>query len=265
MDMPPTSPQEPEENKKKFEHLKDMSKEELVVSLLDSNPEWTEKERLEIYSAYVLAKNLHENDTHKDLPYIFHLLRVASRLARYLEVKNADIIIAALLHDSVEDHPTEILSAAFTGSGPEASFSDRSVPVDPFEQQKMGLTDIATLFRIPVAEHVARVTNPPSIAREGLSYEEKLAAYNEKVVQAIATVEGWLIKFSDWCDNGLGVNHGDLGDGSDKKVHFQRKYGMVLEDFENRFYDEDIQAVLSEKAKAYVISQLALGRERLRV
>ncbi len=213
--------------------LKGKSQDELARQLIES-PLWTSDAKGLVSSAYDLALKLHKEDLHKGKPYINHLLRVANRIFSYLHIHDAEVIAAALLHDSVEDHPKEI--------NPDA---------------------ISTKFSPEVSKLVATVTNAPSEGKK-LSYEEKLVKYASKVEQATSTTDGWIIKFSDWCDNGLGIIHGEEERSLERVEHFQRKYGnSVLNTFERRFLEEDIQARLDPLAKNYVKQQLALGHERL--
>ncbi len=83
--------------------------------------------------------------------------------------------------------------------------------------------------------------------------------------QAIKTIDGWIVKFVDWLDNGVGIIHSDEPLGSEQKLHFSRKYGMILPTLEARYRLPDIQAILDPAAKAYIEHQLKLGKERLQV
>lgn len=227
--------------------LKNKSQEGLVSSLLEK-PDWTEQDRHFISSAYELADRLHQPDHYKGQPYIYHLLRVANRITGYMHIKDPEVVAAALLHDSVEDHAAEL---------------NPSPQAEPNLQQRGALEQISKTLSVRTAELVATVTNEPSNGEE-IPYEEKLASYADKVKKATSTPEGWLIKFADWCDNGLGIVHGVETMNSEQIAHFQRKYGGdVLDTFEKRFRDPDIQSMLEWGAKGYVEHQLALGHERL--
>lgn len=224
--------------------LKHQSEEQLLTNLLEA-AEWTDEQKQIIGGAYELASQLHKEDEYKGKPYIFHLLRVANRISGYLQIQDAEIIAAALLHDSVEDHPEGIVDQEETS-------------------QDQALAVIAEKFSPRVAEIVSYVTNPPAAEKIGLSYEEKMDQYVAKVKTATQTPEGFLVKFADWCDNGLGVIYSEESLSPDKIAHFQNKYGgEVLENFEERFKQPDIQAMLSDEAKAYVAHQLELGHRRL--
>jgi (p)ppGpp synthase/HD superfamily hydrolase len=227
--------------------LKDMSQEELSRRIIEDQG-WTPEERQMVASAYDLALRLHAEDTHRDQPYIYHLLRSANRAAGYLKVHDAEIIAAILLHDSVEDHASGIADAP--GADPKAA-------------QQAALDQLGQDFSPRVAQLVELVTNEPPGPQE-LSYEEELAKYAAKVEIAISTADGWIIKFVDWCDNAIGIKHGAAQLSGEQIIHFQRKYGGdVLAALESRFRQPDIQARLDTFAKGYVESQLKLGHQRL--
>ena len=106
--------------------LKYQTEEQLVNNLLE-NEHWTAGERTMIGAAYELASRLHVEDTHKDTTYIFHLLRVANRIQGYLHQNDAELIAAALLHDSVEDHADRLAINSVDKSGGQ----DGQEPQDP--------------------------------------------------------------------------------------------------------------------------------------
>ena len=73
--------------------------------------------RQKISEALELAGRLHAADRRQREPYINHLLRVALRIICHYGVRDTDIICAALLHDAVEDHASDL---AATGGRPGA-------------------------------------------------------------------------------------------------------------------------------------------------
>jgi (p)ppGpp synthase/HD superfamily hydrolase len=62
-------------------------------------------DRARLEEALALAADLHAEDRRVREPYLNHLLRVAIRIICYYRVRDVDVLVAALLHDSVEDHP----------------------------------------------------------------------------------------------------------------------------------------------------------------
>lgn len=231
-------------------HLKDKSEEELVDNLLHKLPEtttWTDEDRQLISSAYDLARVLHQNDEYRGKPYIYHPLRTANRIMGYMNIKDPEIIAAALLHDAVEDHASEIAQA-------------ESGDVETIKQ--LALERLSAQFSPRVAEIVASVSHEADKPKD-LSQEEKLEAYRTEVENAASTFEGWAVKFSDWCENGVGIIH-SVDDLDDKQIlYFQHKYGESLTVLEARFRQSDIQFRLDVFAKGYIEQQFAHGHSRL--
>src|SRR5690606_10935326 len=53
-----------------------------------------------INQAFIVANALHVDDVRSREPYINHLVRVSTRIMVHYDVKDPDVICAALLHDS---------------------------------------------------------------------------------------------------------------------------------------------------------------------
>src|SRR3954463_12515909 len=98
--------------------------------------------REQVVRALDLATGLHRHDRRAREPYVNHLLRTTIRIRRYYHVDDPDVLAAALLHDTVEDHPTD-LAAGRPGPAPDAA-----------------LAELAERFNPRVAELVGAVTNP---------------------------------------------------------------------------------------------------------
>jgi (p)ppGpp synthase/HD superfamily hydrolase len=131
--------------------------------------------------ALELASRLHARDRRQREPYINHSLRVALRILCHYGVNDTDVICAALLHDSVEDHADDL-----SPNGRPGAFASLTADFGP-----------------QVAELVEAVTNP--VYAPGIDEDEQ---YREHVVQSLAQ-NPWarVIKFSDFTDNGVGVIH----------------------------------------------------------
>src|SRR6516164_5719656 len=145
---------------------------------------WPEADRLRLERALDLAARLHAADRREREPYLNHLLRVAIRIMSHYGVRDPDVICAALLHDSVEDHP-----AGLTGSG--------------HADQQAALAALAGEFGPRVAELVGAVTTPP-FAPDRDPHEQ----YREHVAESLRGCP-WarVIKASDFTDNGVGLIH----------------------------------------------------------
>jgi hypothetical protein len=153
---------------------------------LESFPE-AEQERLT--EALELAADLHAGDRRVREPYLNHLLRVAIRIIRYYRVRDVDVLVAALLHDAVEDHPAEL-----AGLAPDTSYE---------KSTEAALAVLAHRFNPRVANLVRSVTNP--------AYDparDRHEQYREHVAESLRR-NPWarVIKASDFTDNGVGLIH----------------------------------------------------------
>jgi (p)ppGpp synthase/HD superfamily hydrolase len=139
-------------------------------------------DRRRMQQALALAARLHAADRRQREPYLNHLLRVAIRIMSHYGVHDADLAIAGLLHDAVEDHAGDLAPG---GGQPEA------------------LAALAADFGPRVAELVGAVTNPGyEPGRDpGQQYREHVAASLERSPWAR------VIKASDFTDNGAGLIH----------------------------------------------------------
>jgi (p)ppGpp synthase/HD superfamily hydrolase len=131
--------------------------------------------------ALTLATDLHRNDRRQDEPYINHPLRVALRIICHYDVLDTDVICAALLHDTVEDHVDRLSTNGRQGA--------LHVLAEQFGQRVAGL--------------VSAVTNPiydPS--------RDKHTQYSEHVVTSLTPCP-WarVIKVSDFTDNAVGLHY----------------------------------------------------------
>ncbi|MCQ0009425.1 hypothetical protein [Actinomadura madurae] len=66
-------------------------------------PDWRR-----LSTALALAGDLHRQDRRSREPVVNHLLRVTLRVMCHYEVDDVDLLVACLLHDSVEDHPADL-------------------------------------------------------------------------------------------------------------------------------------------------------------
>ena len=144
---------------------------------------WPEADQRRMERALDLAGRLHADDRRGTEPYVNHLLRVAIRIMSHYRVHDADVVCAALLHDAVEDHATDLAGA---GAG-----------------QAAALAVLAAEFGPRVAGLVGAVTNPPYAP--GRDQDEQ---YREHVADSLQD-NPWarVIKASDFTDNGVGLIH----------------------------------------------------------
>ena len=141
-----------------------------------------DRERRRLAEALALAAELHATDRRQNEPYLNHLLRVAIRILSHYGVRDADVAIAGLLHDAVEDHAAQLA---------------------PDGSQEAALAVLARRFGQRVASLVGAVTNPeyePGRDRDE-QYREHVAASLDRTPWAR------VIKASDFTDNGVGLIH----------------------------------------------------------
>ena len=137
-----------------------------------------EADRRRFARALALAAGLHAGDRRQQEPYLNHLLRVAIRILSHYGVRDADVAIAGLLHDAVEDHAAEL---------------------SPDGSRAGALAVLARRFGQRVANLVEAVTNP--------EYEpgrDRNQQYREHVAESLDR-SPWarIIKVSDFTDNGV--------------------------------------------------------------
>ena len=152
-------------------------------------------------------------------PYINHPLEVALAVATDLGCERSEVVIAALLHDVVEDQAALAVSLL----GGEATAEPRRAALDALGRR----------FGERVAELVARLTNPDfaRLAAAGTVSGETIAAaknrlYKEHVLDIYAgDPEAFAVKFADLSCNALRLDQ--LQEGR-RKDRLRAKYGPVL-------------------------------------
>lgn len=155
-------------------------------------------------------------------PYIEHPLRVALRINRYFAAGDPNLVIAAILHDTVEDHPMEF--ADFEGVAAVTTWGSA---------RQNALTFISKHFGYSVASIVELVSNP--ILPVGTSKEDKVAAYHRHVKALVDISEAALIlKFSDFVDNAGSLHH-HYEYNDPKAKYFIDRYSPLLEVYQEAF------------------------------
>ncbi|MEU4560331.1 HD domain-containing protein [Actinoplanes sp. NPDC023936] len=195
-------------------------------------------DREKLTDALDLAATLHSGDRRVREPYLNHLLRVAIRIIKYYGVRDTDVLIAALLHDAVEDHPAELGGVPAATPYPEAT--------------EAALTVLARRFNCRVADLVRSVTNP-----EYDPARDRHEQYREHVTENLDR-DPWarVIKISDFTDNGVGVIHTSL----DKAFRAATKYRPLVPTLRELVGRPDTP--LSTQAKEHILDQLDLAEER---
>lgn len=196
-------------------------------------------ERRRLTEALSLATELHAEDRRTREPYLNHLLRVAIRIIRYYHIRDIDVLIAALLHDAVEDHPHELAGRTRDG----ASWA---------EVTDAAIAALARRFNPRVAGLVRSVTNPQFDPRH-----DRNEQYRSHVTASLER-DPWarVIKVSDFTDNGVGVIHATAA----KARTSATKYRPLVPAFRELIGRADTP--LSTAAKDHILDQLDLAEER---
>lgn len=217
-----------------------------VNSFIINNQEYSfgQKELLKknFKKALDFALEIHgDQEPRPDGPYVNHILRVANRIVEEYEIKDPEIVIAGLLHDSVEDQTKKIIS-----------LSDN---MELISEREKALIYIKNTFGKRVAGIVFKLSNPEP-GSEKLRSEQKNSIYKEHVKEVIEDPDVFLIKLSDFSDNVL-----NLEEVSDliKRLKLSKKYLPVLEVFIKRM--DSVKNILNQEKITKIKSRLLLAME----
>jgi hypothetical protein len=199
--------------------------------------------------AFQMGLTLHANDTRTSGHYEDHILRVTLRIIDHYGITDPSVVAAALLHDSPEDHPKDLV-LALTGEAVD----------DVREARQKGLDLIALNTDHETADIVSAVTNP--LLEEG---QNELVVYGDHTEELVLNhPKGRVVKLSDFTDNAVG-NHYTLGD---KRQKLDEKYleqyrihrmGLYLPD--SLITGDTRMAVLKQLAQAHARSLARLAAE----
>lgn len=197
-----------------------------------------EPDRSQLHEVLDLAADLHKDQRRVREPYLNHLLRVTIRILCYYRVTDVEVLIAALLHDAVEDQPWGITGRPQTGPPPTAE----------------ALAVLAGRFGDRVARLVDAVTNP-----EYDPDRDRYEQYRDHVAEALEH-EPWarVIKISDFTDNGVGVIHTT----GPKIVSSAAKYAPLVPVLRELVSRPDTP--LSGEVKQHIFEQLDLAEQRFK-
>lgn len=195
------------------------------------------EEQAQLEKAFQWSMDLHASDTRYREPATNHLLRVAIRIIHHYEIRDVNLITAALLHDSVEEHKYEI-------TGNQQATANDAIAV------------IATEFNPDVAKLVSSVTNP--------EYEEgrdKLEQYQEHVSSILSEDDPRvrILKVSDFTDNALGITYMPEEGGK----YRAKRYLVLVPAFKHAIQKSDTP--ISERVRGHIIGQLDEAQRRLAV
>lgn len=180
-----------------------------------------DQEKINCALNLMLLAHFQQKDRPDGQPYINHPLDVALHLTNEYRIFDPEMIVAALLHDTVEDNAKSILI-----------WGDRNID----EQESLEIQALQVIdeqFGKSVSELVSTLTNPDfnlEAKRLAKNKEDedniKLQLYLEHF-ESIYDDNAWafVIKMADFSQNALHLN---LLEESLSKDWFRRKYGPVI-------------------------------------
>lgn len=183
-----------------------------------------------ISSAIDLAAVLHHGQRRsnrgslKTTPYIEHPLRCATRLLR-MGIKDEDIIIASISHDTIEDGSQNFMKNFVDGEK---------------INEKTAREEYSKFFLNVYGERayniVKSVTNDiiDKDVEKNLTVKEKHEIYVKHVVNNVSKSEAaFFVKLSDYFDNASGLHHNDVPERELKTYKQAAKYIQLVGPFKN--------------------------------
>lgn len=192
-------------------------------------------EQYKVFNALILAIKVHIDAPNRKegQPVIGHVIEVAQNIIDTYSIYDTDSIIAALLHDTIEDNP-EYLMKRMMHYSQEAQSENIS---------RSALNHIMSLFGKDISLLVERTTKPnfePLIkAQKGLGRKVsesdiKSTLYKDFIHDTLQHPKALIVKFSDFEINALDMLQRDMPD-SPQKTHQMLKYYAAFPEFISAF------------------------------
>lgn len=169
---------------------------------------------------FMLEVHAQQEDRLDGRPYAAHPLEVADDLVNKYGIRDADLIVGALLHDAIEDQTERV-----AGEDPEMSDSQ---PAGKEESRRRAFGKIADRYGDRVEKILKGLTNPDfeelilaTIPRE--AEEEKRRLYKEHIAEAIRDSDVFTVKMADFLRNAGNIRHT-----GERKEYYRKKYGPVI-------------------------------------
>lgn len=240
--------------------LKSMDPAALTMAIIETVNRRMPHDSDRVQAALAAATFLHRNQVRGNrakfarTPYIEHPLRVALRLLRW-GVTDAGVIIAAILHDTLEDCEADILEHFVAIEHQYLNESEKTLAARCW---------MGELFGLEVLSTVVAVTNDPSPA--GASREQKNRLYVDHVRHTIhGNAAAFLVKFADYMDNGAGLHHNNVPGNTGMVQRLAAKYSPLADIFEAELLDNPgISALVSVTGLEEIVVKIASSRETLR-
>lgn len=211
-----------------------------------------------IDSSIDLATILHAHQTRgsrghfESSPYIEHPLRNALRLVR-LGVKDQDIVVAAVLHDTIEDGAKVFVK----------TFHNKS-KVKELDAREALRTHTKTTYGSEVLRLVDAVTNDYMTYQDSanMSHQDKRDLYLRHVRDNIKdNPKVMLVKISDFIDNATGLYHNTDQKRNERTKRQAAKYLPVVDVFKQELNKRN--ASLSEDTILNLLDKMETTKKRL--
>lgn len=208
-----------------------------------------------IKEALSLAQNIHNDQEQIDgAPYIDHVLEVANLAMESFNVRDKDIVITALLHDSIEDQSMNLFTIyankLFVDKGSMKDGNKKiSIQSEPFNLSKFALREVDNRFGDRVSTAVSSLSKPDlnklveplssKISSEGFEMskqEIKDNLYRDyfRSILNSGNNDVVIVKLADLLNN-VSKNH-LLADGP-RKEKLKNKYSPVIKEVVIPFLD----------------------------
>ncbi|MBI4262531.1 bifunctional (p)ppGpp synthetase/guanosine-3',5'-bis(diphosphate) 3'-pyrophosphohydrolase [Candidatus Uhrbacteria bacterium] len=194
-----------------------------------------EAERIEAALDWMIALHASQEDRKKGELSLAHPLAVAAVVEREYDIQDPDLIIAALLHDVVEDQPLHLAMDSIYAKYPESrEFTEKEIKKRYGQEiRELALVVIGGKFGDRVASLVDHLSNPDfnTIAKKGEMAEDRKSrneVYKEYIAGAIKDPDVFVVKMADFLINV--VNTGNLSHDDPKKQKLLSKYGPVIQE-----------------------------------
>lgn len=197
-----------------------------------------DKEKIEEALNLMFEIHINQKDRPDGMPYIGHPLEIADDVIGKFNVKDKNLIIAALLHDSVEDQSLILSQRYLTKHFPEEQWNellDNNADVEKkysTELREISLLEISENFGLKVKNIVNSLSSPDftklveDLKLKGVE-KTKYDLYKEHVEKAVIDPDVCVIKYADFARNALKIDNLDDGE---RKDHLRKKYGPVIQD-----------------------------------
>lgn len=180
----------------------------------------------------MLSLHMYQKDRPEGSPYVSHPLKVAEKVLNMSAESDADSVIAALMHDAVEDQGDKL--ASLYGQTPEG-----------LSQEQIALLEVQTKYGEKVGQIVNHLSNPDFdavLAERGVKKDDpeyknlKNQLYAEHVSEAIEDPEVLRIKLADFSENALNLSKlpTETDEQKAQKQKFVKKYLPVIRIFADK-------------------------------